>query len=236
MTTERRTSHSRWLSWLVGCVAIAWLVVYNAMRIAGSTPADAAWISLGIGVVAGLVVFGCGLLVVRRLAASGHAVHRGPLEIPSPSQLEPAQRSAMTAAWPALALLAAVALVMGIVLAADWLGTESSDRATTTIILAAWNVLAGIWLGDEALRLRRGEADGLESAVLGCALTAVLAGVGLSRDLVEIGQVALIVLGGVAGVLAAVAAWRLQGSRGAPVGAVVIALVAALSLLLPLTV
>ena len=41
MTTERRpSSGSRALSWLVASVAIAWLVVYNAMRLAGSNPAD----------------------------------------------------------------------------------------------------------------------------------------------------------------------------------------------------
>ena len=90
-------------------------------------------------------------------------------------------------AWPALGVLAAAALVVGVYLGADWLGTDPDDRATTTIILAAWNVLVGLWLGDEVMRMRRGEADGVESIVLGCALTAVLAGVGLSRDLAETG-------------------------------------------------
>jgi hypothetical protein len=237
VTTERRPSPlSRRLSWLVGCVAIAWLVVYNAMRIAGSTPADAAWVSLGIGAVVGLAVFALGLLVAHRLAASGRVVHRGPIELPSASQMEPAQRGALAIAWPALAVVAVAALAMGLILAADWLGTDAGDRATTTIILAAWNLLAGLWLGDEALRLRRGDAEGIESAVLGCALTAVLAGVGLSRELVETGQVALIVLAGVAGVLASMAVWRLQGSRGAPLGAGVVVVVAALALILPLTV
>lgn len=237
MITERRQiPPSRRLSWLVGCVAIAWLVVYNAMRIAGSTPADAVWVSLGIGVVVGLAVFAAGLLVVRRLAAAGRVVQRGPIELPSASQMEPAQRGALAIAWPALAVVAVAALAMGVILAADWLGTDADDRATTTIILAAWDVLAGIWLGDEALRLRRGEADGIESAVLGCALTAVLAGVGVSRDLVEIGQVVLIVLAGLAGALASLAIWRLQGSRGVPLGAGVVVVVAALSVILPLTV
>ena len=57
-----------------------------------------------------------------------------------------------------------------------------------TALLAAWNLLVGLWLGDEAIRLRRGEAEGIESIVLGCALTAVLAGVGLSRDLAAPGR------------------------------------------------
>ena len=107
-------------------------------------------------------------------------------------------------------------------------------RAKTTIILAAWNVLVGLWLGDEALRLRRNEPDGIESIVLGCTLTAVLAGVGLSRGLAEPGQIALIVLTAVAGGLVSLAVWRLQGARGLPLGAVGVVIVAALSLILPL--
>lgn len=237
MTTRGRPtpSGSRALSWLVGCIAAGWLVVYNAMRLAGSSPADAAWTSLGIGAVVGIAAFAVGLLVVRRLAASGRVLHRGPIDVPSPSELQPTQRDAIRLAWPALGALAAVAFVLGIYLGADWLGTDTEDRATTTLILAAWNVLVGLWVGDEAARLRRGEAEGVESMVLGCALTAVLAGVGLSRDLVEAAQVVLIVLAGVGGALASVVVWRLQGGSGAPIGAMVVIVVAALSLILPLT-
>ena len=113
-------------------------------------------------------------------------------------------------------------------------GDRPGDRAATTIILTAWNVLAGLWLGDEAIRMRRGEVDGLESIVLGCALTAVLAGVGLSRELAEAAQVVLIVLAGVAGTLCGLAVWRLQGGRGVPVAAIGVVVVAALSLILPI--
>lgn len=235
MTTERRpSSGSRALSWLVASVAIAWLVVYNAMRLAGSNPADAAWPSLGIGVVVGLLAFGAGLLVVRRLAASGRPIRRGPIDIPSPSELDDAQRRVVGLAWPVLGVLAAAALVLGAYLGADWLGTDAGDRGTTTIILAAWDVLVGLWIGDEALRMRRGEVDGVESVVLGCGLTAVLAGVGLSRDLTEGAQVVLILLSGVAGALCGLVAWRLQGARGLPLAAIAVIVVAALSLILPL--
>jgi hypothetical protein len=236
VTTERRPSPpaSRPLSWLVGCVVVGWVIVYNVMRLAGSTPAGAAWLSLGIGGAAGVVAFALGLAVARRLEASGRVVHRGPLAVPSPSEMEPAQRDAIRLAWPALAALAGVALVLGLYLGADWLGADPADRATTTIILAAWYVLVGLWLGDEALRLRRLEAEGIDSLVLGCALTAVLAGVGLSRDLAEAAQVVVILLAGTAGVLTGIAVWRLQGARGAPLGAIAVAIVAALSLILPL--
>jgi hypothetical protein len=234
VTTERRpSSGSRTLSWLIGSVAVGWLIVYNAMRLAGANPADAAWPSLGIGAVVGLAAFGSGVWIIRRREAAGHPVRRGPIDIPSPSELDNAQRGLLDIAWPLLGVLAAAALVMGVYLGADWLGTDPGDRATTTIILAAWNVLVGLWLGDETLRLRRGEADGVESIVLGCALTAVLAGVGLSRELAEAAQVVLIILAGVGGMVCGIAAWRLQGGRGVPVAAIAVAVVAALSVILP---
>jgi len=225
---------SRMLSWLVGCAVVGWVVVYNVIRISGSNPSDAALPSLIVGVLAGGVVFGLGLLVQRRLAASGRVITPGPVEIPAPAKMEPAQRDALKLAWPALAALALVALAVGAYLALDWYGSDAGSRATTTLILAAWNVLVGLWLGDEATRLRRDDADGIESIVLGCGLTAVLAGVGLSRDLANPGQIALIVLGGVAGVLVGLAVWRLRGAKGLPVGVVGVVVVAALSLILPL--
>lgn len=235
MTAGRPTTPplSRLLSWLVGCVLVGWLVVYNAMRVTGSNPADAALPSLAIGAVAGAAVFGAGLLLVRRLAAAGRVVSPGAVEIPPPSRLEQPQRDAMTLTWPALGALAAVALVMGAWLAVDWYSDDAGSRATTTLILAAWNLLVGFWLGDEAMRLRRFDPDGIESIALGCGLTAVLAGVGLSRDLASPGQVALIVLAGVAGCLVGIAVWRLRGARGLPLGAIGVLVVAVLSLVLP---
>ncbi len=228
-----RTS-SRTLSWFVGCVAAGWLIVYNVMRIDGSSPADAALPSLAAGAAGGIVVFGLGLLALRRLAASGRVVRSGPAAIPSPAEMDDAQREAVRLAWPPLGALALVALAVGAYLAADWFAADAADRPKTTVILAVWNLLVGFWLGDEALRLRRGEPDGIESIVLGCALTAVLAGVGYSRDLARPGQVVLIILTAVAGALVATAVWRLQGARGFPVGAVGVVVAAALSLILPI--
>jgi len=237
VTTQGRPSPpaSRSLSWLVGCVLAGWLIVYNAMRLAGSSPADAAWTSLALGAVVGIAAFAVGLLAIRRLEASGRVLHRGPVEIPSPSELQPSQEHAIRLAWPVLAALAVVAFALGIYLGVDWLRTDPDERATTTLILGGWNVLVGLWIGDEAAHLRGGEAEGVESMVLGCALTAVLAGVGLSRDLAEAAQVVLIVLAGAGGALASLVVWRLQGARGTPVGAIVVIVVAALSLILPLT-
>ena len=234
-TVDHRPSPpaSRLLSWLVGCVVVGWLVVYNVLRIEGSSPSEAAWPSLAVGAVAGVAVFGAGLALRRRLLASGRVLRAGPVAIPSPAEMDQGQRDALRLAWPPLAALALVALAVGAYLGADWL-SESGVRPKTTIILAAWNVLVGLWLGDEALRLRRGEPDGIESIVLGCTLTAVLAGVGLSRGLAEPGQIVLIVLTAVAGGLVSLAVWRLQGARGVPVGAAGVVVVSALSLILPL--
>jgi hypothetical protein len=221
------------VSWLIGCVVIAWLVVYNAYRLSGSTPRNAAWPSLGIGIAVGLVVFALGLLAVRRLAASGRVVAPTPVETPSPGRLTDEQRGALAVAWPVLGVFAAVAVVFGIVLLADWLGSEG-PRGSSKLILAGWDILIGLWIADEAVRLRRGEADGVESLVLACALTALLAGVGLSRDMFGPVQAVLIVLAGAAGGVIGYAVWRLQGSRGIPLGAVVAVIVALLSLIVPL--
>ena len=225
---------SRVFSWLVGSVLVGWLVVYNILRVAGSSPSDAAWPSLALGAVLGVVAFAAGLLAIRRLAAAGRVVRSGSVAIPSPAEMDSVQRDAVRLAWPPLAALALVAIGVGAYLAADWVADDPGARAKTTIILAAWNALVGLWLGDEALRLRRGEADGIEAIVLGCALTAVLAGVGLSRNLAELGQVVLIVVTGVAGSLVALAVWRLRGAHGAPIGVLGVVVIAALSLVLPL--
>ncbi len=223
------------LSWLAGCVIVGWLAVYNILRIGGDSPSDAAVPALVVGVGAGVAVFAAGMLIARRLASSGRVLRRGPVAIPSPAEMDSAQRDAVRLAWAPLAALALVALGMGAYLGANWLADDPAVRAKTTIILAAWNVLVGLWLGDEALRFRRAEADGIESLVLGCTLTAVLAGVGLSRSLAEPGQITLIVLTAIAGGLIGIAVWRLQGARGIPASAIGLVVVAALSLVLPLT-
>lgn len=235
MTTESPPGPpaSRMLSWLIGCVLIAWLVAYNLMRIGGDNPSQAALPALGIGVVVGGAVFAAGLLVLRRIHASGRRLRDPPVEIPSPSAMEPAQRDAVRLAWAPLGLLAAVAIAMGVYLAVEWFG--ESSRSIGTVLLAGWNLLVGLWLGDEAIRLRRLEAEGIESIVLGCTLTAVLAGVGLSRDLAEPGQIVLIALAGVAGAMVGLAVWRFHGARGLPGGSIGVLAVAVLALVLPLT-
>jgi hypothetical protein len=220
----------------VACLLVGWLVVYNLLRINGDSPEQAALPSLGIGVACGLAVFGLGMLAVRRLHASGRRLRVPPAEIPPPSAMDHAQRDAVRLAWPPLGLLAVVAIALGVWIGADWLSADPGDRGYGTALLAAWNLLVGLWMGDEAIRLRRGEAEGIESIVLGCTLTAVLAGVGISRDLAVPGQVALIILAGVAGALVGLAVWRFHGARGVPAGSIGVLGVAALALVLPFVV
>lgn len=228
---DHRTAHP--VSWLVGCVLVGWVIVYNILRFAGSTPAGAVWISLAVGGVLGAAAFGGAVLLSRRMAASGRVLHQAGDEVPDPAQMDDRQRSVARLAAPALAVVAAVALFMGVALGADWFGAESDDRATTLIILAAWNLLVAFWFGDEALRSYRLEVEGLEAVALGAALTAVLAGVGLSRDYLVGGQVALIVVAGIGGAVASYVIWRLRGARHLPFGAVAVLIVAALSVALP---
>lgn len=234
MTTAAGPSRgARLFWWLVGAVAIGWLVVYNLMRLAGRSPAEAAWPALGIGGALGILAYAGLIAVARHQERRGRHFGRRPVEVPAPSAVTPAQHQAMRTASPLLGALAAVALVMGVILLLDWLAEEPGDRAATTLVLAAWNLLAGVWLGDEAYRMRGDVAEGCEAAVLGCVLTAILAGLGLGREVLEAGQVLLIVLAGAAGAACGLVAWRIAGSRGVPAAAAAAVVVAALSLALP---
>ena len=140
---------------------------------------------------------------------------RGTAEIPRrPSARRPA--TGVSLAWPALGVLAVHRHRRGRVPAHRALGQGEGRPAATVLILTAWNVLAGLWLGDETIRSRRGEVDGLDSA---CARVPPDGGpraVGLSRNLAEPAQVILIAAAGVAGALTSYAVWRLRGSRAPP--------------------
>jgi hypothetical protein len=57
--------------------------------------------------------------------------------------------------------------------------------------------------------------------------------VGFSRGTVEIGQIVLVAVSGVAGAATHLAIWRLAGGRGAPLGAAAAVAVAVLSIALP---
>ena len=219
--------------WLVGAIAIGWLIVYNGMRLAGRSPAESAWPALAVGGAIGILVYAGLLVTARKRAAAGRPIGRRHVDVPAPAAVTPAQHRALTVASPLLGILALLALVMGVILLLDWVSDDPENRAATTLVLAGWNLLAGVWLGDEAVRMRGDVAEGAESVALGCALTAILAGLGLNREMLEIGQVALIVLSGAAGVAAGGVAWRIAGSRGLPWISIGVAVVAVLSLLLP---
>jgi len=163
------------LSWFVGCVLVGWVVVYNIMRLAGSAPSGAAWISLVVGGLLGAAVFAAGLLGVRHLNRSGRVVRHGAADIPPPAEMTDAQRTLLGRAWPALAALAVVAAVMGVALVADWFGEAPGDRPTTLLVLAAWNIRRAVGgrrgHAPATVRGRRHRVGGP-----GRRLTAVLAG------------------------------------------------------------
>ncbi len=223
---------SRMISWLVTSVLVGWLIAYNIFRIGGRSPRGAAWPSLLVGIGIGAVIFGVTVLIWRHYVASGRIRPHGLEEIPPPERLDQRQRGALEALCPAVAALAVVALAVGTILALDWLQTDGS-RSLTKIVLAAWNLLVGIWLLLEAVELRRLHGDAVESIALAAPLTAVLGGVALSQDMFGPAQVVLIVVAGVVGVTAYFAGWRLLGSRGVPVGAAFEVGVCALALILP---
>ncbi len=223
----------RMISWLVTSLLVGWAIAYTIFRIGGRSPRGAAaWPSLLVGIGIGAVIFGVTVLIWRRYVASGRIRPHGLEEIPPPERLDQRQRGALEVLWPAVAVMAVVALAVGTILAFDWLQTDGS-RSATKIVLAGWNLLVGIWLLLEAVELRRLHGDAVESIALAAPLTAVFGGVALSQDMFGPAQVVLIVVAGVVGVMAYLAGWRLLGSRGVPVGAALEVGVCALALILP---
>jgi hypothetical protein len=224
---------SRILSWLAMAIVIGWLIVYNALRLNGGAPREVAGESFIGGVLLGIAGFAVALLVYRQLAKSGRLKQRSPVVVPEPEQLAPDQRSALKTAAPFVALLAAAGVGMGVFLGARWLQDSPDDRATTMIVLAAWNLLVGVWLSDEYVHLRRLEAEGLDAVGLGAMITAVLASVGLARDMAPIGQVGLVVIAGITAVLVYFAVWRLTRRGGLPWSAIIAGAIGTGALVIP---
>lgn len=234
MSTAGQPTIGRVLGRTVAAAVIGWAVVYNILRLQGDEPDQAAWPGLLIGGIIGIVVYLGGLLLYRRLRAPEEA--RVAQAVPGPGQLSEDQREVLRIAAYALAALALATLLMGAVALGDWLGTDSSDRGITPLVLGGWNVLFAVWAGDVAQRARRGDGEDVDSIPLGAALTAVLAGLGITRELVVPGQVVLIVIAGICGAVAGFAAWRLAGGRGAPISGIVALVVAVLALVIPFSV
>lgn len=223
---------SRAAGWFVAALAVGWLIVYNVLRLTGGAPAEVALVAAVVGGLIGLVAFVVLMLVIRHHLAHGGQLDHGPPPVPSAAEIPGHTRDLMSATAWVLAALAALAVGMGVFLAASWY-QDAPDRAQTTIILAAWNLLIGVWLADEYVHLRRFEGEGLDSVALGCLVTAVLAAVGLSREMAEVGQIGLIVLGGMGAVLCHLVLWRFT-RRAVPWSALIAGAVAALALVLPL--
>ncbi len=222
---------SRQVSWLVSSLIVGWLIVYNVYRFGGRSPRGAATISLVIGIGVGLVIFAAALVIWRRFGTGARFQADHMNEIPPPARLDGRQRWSLDILWPAVGLLALGTLVMGTILAIDWLGGD--EGSATVIVIAVWYLLVGLWLAFETTEIRRGHGDAVESIGTASILTAVLGGVALSRDLVAWGQGALIVLAGITGFLAYLAGWRLLGSRGVPFAAVGSVVIAALAVIIP---
>ena len=204
------------MSWLISALLLGWLIVYNILRFAGGAPSEVAAQALLGGIALGLVGFGALLLARRQLARSGRLTPRGPAVVPEPDRLSDDQRNALRAAGPFVALLAAAGVGMGVFLGALWIQDSPEDRAATMLILALWNLLIGAWLSDEYVRMRRFEGEGMDAVGLGGIVTAVLASVGLARDMAALGQLALIVLAAATAALAYFAFWRLTGAGDRP--------------------
>ena len=225
----------RLISWLISAVLVGWVVVYNVMRVAGGTPAGVALSSFVIGAGGGILVLIIGLIIRRRLINAGriHPVD-AEAEIPEPGAMDDDQHRVINATWPVVAAAAAVELVCGIWMLADWNGTPSMVRATAEVVMAGWFIFAAIWMGWEAKNLRNMDAGGIDSVALGALLTTVLAGVGITRHFATGMQVLTVIVVGLTAVVAYWLVWFLVRRRGVPSMAILAGLIALASLLLPL--
>lgn len=225
----------RLLSWGLSAILIGWVVVYNAMRVAGGTPAGVALTSFIIGAIAGLVVLGIGMWVRTRLISSGRIHPVDPeVEIPGPGQMNAGQLQVMRVVWPATAVAAGVQLLAAVLMFLDWRGTPEFTRATAELIMAAWFVFAAVWMAWEANNLREMDAGGVDSVALGALLSTVLAGVAVAREFSTAIALVTVVVAGVTSVLAYLAVHRLTRDRGIPWMAGTAGVIALASLLIPL--
>jgi hypothetical protein len=221
---------SRMLSWATTAVFVGWLLSYNAFRISGSSPRGSILISLVPGLILAAIFVAVTVVVWRR----GAARHGGEFVIPQPEALDQPSRDALRLAGLAVGVLALVSLAVGVLLIIDWNDTPSTQRSVAKVLVGGWDVVAGLWMASEVVRMHRGQADGVDSVALGGILTAVLAGVALSRGWNDMSQVVAIVVAGIAAGACQLALWRIAGARGLPTSAGVAVIVAALSLILPL--
>lgn len=228
-------SASRIAWWAVGCVAVGWLVVYNVLRLRGDYPSEAAAPAL-IGAAAGAVVFASGFVAARRMRASGRVLWGT-----SDDAARPAEGA--YAEWRAAAVVLLVAadasLVVGALLARDY-AALSAPRPRANLLLIAWDLVFALWAGEEAVRVLRSDPDlrgidasGFDAVWFACLLTAVLAGVAFSRDLLPALHVVLVALSGLAGAAVALALWRHRGASGVPWAVAWAVLVAAASIAAP---
>jgi hypothetical protein len=180
----------------------------------------------------GVFVFGVAYFAWKWLRGSGEAPTR-PTDALGPQQLAE-RRAVLRVAGAFVALAGAVAIVVGIVLGADWFHLSPAQRSTTKAALAIWDIVMGIWFAAETAQMFNAKDDGLDSVALGAVLTAVLGGVALSRSMFPPAQVVLILVTGTAAVACEVALWRFRHSGGPVAAAMVTAAVTALALIIPL--
>ncbi len=225
----------RLISWFITAVLVGWVLVYNVVRIGGSTPADAALPSFITGAVIGMVVLVIGVYVHKALVDRGRLHPVDPeADVPEPSAVTPDQRRVIGAVWPMVAAAAAVQLATGLWMLFDWQGTPGTTRATAELVMAIWFIFAAVWMGWEAKNLRDMDAGGIDSVALGALLTTVLAGVAISRHFVTGMQVITVIVVGITSVVAYWLIWYLVRRRGVPSMAIMAGIITAASLLLPI--
>jgi hypothetical protein len=220
-------------SWIVVGVIVGWFVAYGALRYWGSSPNDAALPALLIGGAVGIVAAVLGVGWARRQEASGRPLGWRRYRVTDITRLSARDREVIRIVWPVLIGAAVIAGLVAIFLLVQWLEIHGT-RPKSTLLMVVWDGVLAVWLLDEAFRIRTFVVEGIEALYFGCLLTAVLAGIGMSRSVLAGGQVILIVAAALAGAALGILGWRLAGARFVPISVIVALVVAGFSLVLPL--
>ncbi len=193
----------------------------------------AAMLSFLIGLGLGAIIFVVALVTWRKVVGGARyrAAHMN--ELPPATRLDARQQSSLDVLWPAVGILCILLLVVGGSLVRTWLATSGS-RSMVRVVIGGWDLLVGAWLAFETGMLRRHDGEAVESIGTSALLSAVLAGVALSMDMLRSLQGAVILIATVTATLAYIGGWRLLGSRGIPFAAVGALIVGGASLIIPL--
>jgi len=219
-------------SWMVGGFVVGWFVLYCALRLGGDAPNTAALPAVMGGIV-GAIAAVFVVAWVRRSIRDGRPLMQRARAV-NPDALSSSDLTIVRLTWIVTFAAAIVTAAITAVIALHWMRLTGT-RPKSTALMIVWDAVVALWLLDEGRRIYAKIFDGVEALYFGCLLTAVLASIGIARNVVVVGQIALIAAVGIAALTIGLVRWRLAGARFLPVSVLIAAAVAVLSVIIPLT-